>query len=53
MGCYFALLQSKNDLLNIGLPNNFVDHGSRKVLLKEVGLDSESLTEKILNFINN
>ena len=45
--------KAKNDLLNIGLPNNFVDHGPRKVLLEEVGLDSESLTEKILNFINN
>jgi 1-deoxy-D-xylulose-5-phosphate synthase len=45
--------KAKNDLLNIGLPNNFVDHGPRKVLLEEVGLDSESLTEKILSFINN
>ena len=44
---------AKNDLLNIGLPNNFVDHGPRKVLLEEVGLDYESLTEKVLSFINS
>ncbi len=42
----------KTDLLNLGLPNDFVDHGSRKDLLQEVGLDSESLYMKIMEFVN-
>lgn len=41
----------KNKILNIGLPNDFVDHGPRNVLLEEVGLDSSSLYEKIIQFI--
>ena len=41
----------KNDILNIGIPNDFVDHGPRNVLLEEVGLDSQSLYEKITKFI--
>ena len=42
----------KNDILNIGLPNDFVDHGPRNVLLEEVGLDSQSLYIKIIEFVN-
>ena len=42
----------KNDILNLGLPNEFVDHGSRKDLLQEVKLDSESLYMKIMEFVN-
>ncbi len=42
----------KNDILNLGLPNDFVDHGPRKDLLKEVKLDSESLYMKIMEFVN-
>ena len=42
----------KNNILNLGLPNDFVDHGSRKDLLQEVKLDSESLYMKIMEFVN-
>ena len=42
----------KNDILNIGLPNDFVDHGPRKKLLEEVGLDSSSLYDRIMEFVN-
>ena len=42
----------KNDILNLGLPNDFVDHGPRKDLLQEVKLDSESLYMKIMDFVN-
>jgi len=42
----------KNNILNLGLPNDFVDHGPRKKLLKEVGLDSNSLYDKIMEFVN-
>tara|TARA_B100000886_G_scaffold122260_2_gene82345 strand:+ start:464 stop:2335 length:1872 start_codon:yes stop_codon:yes gene_type:complete len=39
-----------NKILNLGVPNRFVDHGPRNILLQEVGLDSTSLFEKIYNF---
>ena len=42
----------KNDILNIGLPNDFIDHGPRNILLEEVGLDSKTLFEKIVKFID-
>jgi 1-deoxy-D-xylulose-5-phosphate synthase len=42
----------KNDILNIGLPNDFVDHGPRNILLEEVGLDSKALYEKIVKFVD-
>ena len=42
----------KNDILNIGLPNDFVDHGPRNILLEEVGLDSKALYEKIVKFFD-
>jgi 1-deoxy-D-xylulose-5-phosphate synthase len=50
---WLSSMKAKNDLLRIGLPNNFVEHGPRKVLLEEVGLDSESLSKKVLSFISN
>ena len=52
VSAWLSSVKAKNDLLRIGLPNNFVEHGPRKVLLKEVGLDSESLSKKVLSFIN-
>ena len=41
----------KNSIINIGIPGEFIDHGPRNILLKEVGLDSSSLAEKIINFM--
>ena len=53
VSAWLSSVKAKNDLLRIGLPNNFVEHGPRKVLLEEVGLDSESLSKKVLSFISN
>ena len=39
-----------NKILTLGVPNRFVDHGPRNILLHEVGLDSISIFEKIYNF---
>jgi len=36
----------------LGIPDNFVTHGDRKSLLKEVGLDDESILRKIENFLS-
>ena len=40
----------KNSFLTLGVPNRFVDHGPRNILLEEIGLDSMTLFEKIYNF---
>ena len=39
-----------NSILTLGVPNRFVDHGPRNILLEEIGLDSMTLFEKIYNF---
>jgi len=39
-----------NSVMTIGVPNKFVDHGPRNILLEEIGLDSMTLFEKIYNF---
>ena len=39
------------DILTLGVPNRFVHHGPRDVLLEEIGLDSVTLYENIFNFI--
>lgn len=35
----------------IGLPDEFVEHGSRAILLKITGLDAERIAEKVVSFI--
>ena len=44
-------LNLKNSIINIGIPGEFIDHGPRNILLEEVGLDSSSIAEKIINFM--
>ena len=34
--------------MNISLPNNFIEHGERKVLLENLGLSPESIVEAIM-----
>jgi 1-deoxy-D-xylulose-5-phosphate synthase len=36
--------------ISLGLPDDFVTHGSMEELYREVGLDAESLSGKILEF---
>ena len=36
------------DILSIGLPDSFVEHGDIPSLRKECGIDAESVAEKIL-----
>lgn len=40
----------KVPVLNIGLPNNYQEHGERGELLKDIGLDEEGVRHQILNF---
>jgi len=39
-------------VLNIGLPDRFVDHGSREELLEECGLDQAGLLSSIRNWLD-
>lgn len=35
-------------ILNIGIPDEYVEHGNVDILRKEIGMDAESIVEKIL-----
>ena len=50
------LLNSKGllkdtEVLNLGIPDDFVPHGDRKLLLKDIELDEEAIAKKALAFI--
>ncbi len=41
------------NLKRIGIPNEFITHGNRDILLKEIGLDKLGIVKKIKEFLNN
>lgn len=41
----------KISMKNLGLPDKFLEHGTREELLKEIGLDEEGILEKARGFI--
>ena len=41
------------NLKRIGIPNEFITHGNRDILLKEIGLDKLGIVKKIKDFLNN
>ncbi|MBN1759687.1 MAG: 1-deoxy-D-xylulose-5-phosphate synthase [Chitinispirillaceae bacterium] len=45
---YSLDLKNRPDLLTVGLPDMFIPHGDRNVLLKKMELDAVSLTARIL-----
>ena len=49
----FLIKRISKFFLTLGVPNRFVDHGPRNILLEEIGLDSMTLFEKIYNFSRN
>ena len=38
-------------VLNLGIPDKFINHGDRDILLKELGLDSESVANNIESWL--
>lgn len=38
--------------MGIALPDDFLEHGTKKELREKCGLDAESITERILDFLN-
>ncbi len=40
------------NIINLGIPDRFIEHGSQDLLRKEVGIDSESIFNRIKNCLN-
>jgi len=38
-------------VLNLGIPDKFIEHGTQAELLKEVGLDAQSIAEEVKKFL--
>ncbi len=49
---YLAERNLKNDVLRIGLPDKFIDHGTQEELHKQLGIDPDGIVEKIKKFLN-
>jgi 1-deoxy-D-xylulose-5-phosphate synthase len=49
----FADKKIKKDILRIGLPNIFIEHGDRNLLLDKYGLSAEKIYKKIEEFLND
>jgi len=50
---YFTDKNFKNNILRIGLPDYFIDHGTQEELHKIIGIDPEGISLKIREFCNN
>ena len=48
---YFNEKNYKNDILRIGLPDKFIDHGTQAELHKILGIDPEGITSRIKEFV--
>lgn len=53
-----AILELLNDaglydvkVLRLGIPDRFIEHGNRSLLLADLGLDEESITEQVKRFV--
>lgn len=47
---YFAEKNYKNDILRIGLPDEFIEHGTQQELHAQLGIDAEGIREKVKAF---
>ncbi|MBZ0198339.1 MAG: 1-deoxy-D-xylulose-5-phosphate synthase [Ignavibacteriaceae bacterium] len=50
---YFSDKNYKNDILRIGLPDKFVDHGTQVELHKILGIDPDGIAERVKYFFEN
>ena len=50
---YFSEKNYKNDILRIGLPDKYIEHGTQAQLYKMLGIDAEGLYKKIKKFVQN
>jgi 1-deoxy-D-xylulose-5-phosphate synthase len=49
---YFSGKNYKNEILRIGLPDKFVDHGTQEELHHLLGIDPQGIKEKVISFIH-
>ncbi len=49
---YMNFKNYKNDLLRIGLPDNFVEHGTQAELHKLLGIDADGITKQVEAFVH-
>jgi 1-deoxy-D-xylulose-5-phosphate synthase len=50
---YFSDNNFKNDILRIGLPDKFIDHGTQAELHKQIEVDPEGIAARITSFCKN
>ncbi len=50
---YFIDANYKNDILRIGMPDEFFDHGTQPELHKQISIDPESIASRISSFIRS
>jgi 1-deoxy-D-xylulose-5-phosphate synthase len=50
---YFNDNNLKNDILRIGLPDHFVDHGTQEELHHLLGIDPDGIAEKVKSFCSS
>ena len=48
---YFSLKGYKNDLLRIGLPDEFVEHGTQAELYRMLEIDTKGIVKKTKQFL--
>ena len=47
---YFNDKNYKNDILRLGIPDKFIDHGTQKELHKQIEIDPEGIADRITSF---
>lgn len=52
VGAYLCSKKTQADFLNISIPDMFVEHGTVDELRKMLRMDSESVTERIIEFLD-
>ena len=50
---YFSDKNYKNDILRIGIPDKFIDHGTQSELHKQIHIDPAGIAEQINTFYKN
>jgi len=50
---YFNDKNYKNDILRIGLPDSFIDHGTQEELHSLLGIDPDGIANKVVRFCKN
>jgi 1-deoxy-D-xylulose-5-phosphate synthase len=50
---YFSDQKYKNDILRIGIPDKFIDHGTQTELHKQIEIDPDGIVSRITSFLKS